>query len=169
MPLPVTAFVAAVCALLLLVTAIDTVRQRLRLKAAFGDHGDPKLISASRAHGNLAEYAPITIILLGLLETVRANHLALMIIGTGLVARVAAVSRCLAVPRLAQNFDTARELLGQLDPAGVASVELHTAAGIEATTADELGRFRFALPAGGLRLRVRRAGGPDLVTPWLSR
>lgn len=81
MTLPVTAFVAAVCALLLLVTAIDTVRQRLRLSAAFGDHGDAKLISASRAHGNLAEYAPITIILLGLLETVRANHMALMVIG----------------------------------------------------------------------------------------
>jgi len=81
MTLPVTAFVAAVCALLLLVTAIDTVRQRLRLSAAFGDHGDAKLISASRAHGNLAEYAPITIILLGLLETTRANHMALMVIG----------------------------------------------------------------------------------------
>jgi len=41
--------------------------------------------------------------------------LALMIIGTGLVALVAAVSRCLAIPRLAMNFDTARELLGQLE------------------------------------------------------
>ena len=30
MTLPVTAFVAAVCALVLLVTAIDPVRQRLR-------------------------------------------------------------------------------------------------------------------------------------------
>ena len=90
MTLPVTAFVAAVCALLLLITAIDTVRQRLRVKAAFGDHGDAKLISASRAHGNLAEYAPITIILLGLLETVRANHMALMILGAiFLVGRVA--------------------------------------------------------------------------------
>ncbi|MGQ2935802.1 MAG: MAPEG family protein [Sphingopyxis sp.] len=92
MTLPVTAFVAAICALLLLATAIDTVRQRLRLKAAFGDHGDAKLISASRSHGNLAEYAPITIILLGLLETARANHLALMVIGAiFLVGRVAHV------------------------------------------------------------------------------
>lgn len=41
--------------------------------------------------------------------------LALMIIGTGLVALVAAVSRCLSIPRLAMNFDTARELLGQLE------------------------------------------------------
>lgn len=92
MTLPVTAFVAAICTLLLLATAIDTVRQRLRLKAAFGDHGDAKLISASRSHGNLAEYAPITIILLGLLETARANHIALMVIGAiFLVGRVAHV------------------------------------------------------------------------------
>lgn len=92
MTLPVTAFVAAICALLLLVTAIDTVRQRLRLSAAFGDHGDAKLISASRAHGNLAEYAPITIILLGLLESARANHMALMVIGAiFLIGRVAHV------------------------------------------------------------------------------
>ena len=49
--------------------------------------------------------------------------LALMIIGTGLVALVAAVSRCLAVPRLAMNFDTARELLGQLEAEEPVAVE----------------------------------------------
>ncbi|WP_432770422.1 MAG: hypothetical protein HEQ22_06695 [Sphingopyxis sp.] len=93
MTLPVTAFVAAVCALLLLATAIDTVRQRLRVRAAFGDHGDAKLISASRSHGNLAEYAPITIILLGLLETARANHMGLMIVGAVfLIGRVAHIA-----------------------------------------------------------------------------
>jgi len=90
MTLPVTAFVAAICGLLLLFTAILTVRQRLRLSAAFGDHGDARLIAASRSHGNLAEYAPITIILLGLLESARANHLALMAIGAiFLIGRVA--------------------------------------------------------------------------------
>ena len=90
MTLPVTAFVGAVCALLLLFTAMLTVRQRLRLKAAFGDHGDAKLIAASRSHGNLAEHAPIVIILIGLLETVDANHMALMAIGaTFLIGRVA--------------------------------------------------------------------------------
>lgn len=81
MTLPVTAFVAAVCALLLLLTAVMTVRQRLRLGAAFGDHGDARLISASRAHGNLAEHAPIVVILLGLLESARANHMVLMAFG----------------------------------------------------------------------------------------
>ena len=93
MTLPVTAFVGAVCALLLLFTAMLTVRQRLRLKAAFGDHGDAKLIAASRSHGNLAEHAPIVVILLGLLETARANHVALMVIGAlFLIGRVAHIA-----------------------------------------------------------------------------
>jgi uncharacterized protein len=90
MTLPVTAFVAAICALMLLITAIDTVRQRLRLKSAFGDAGDPKLISASRSHGNLAEHAPIVILLLGVLELSNAYHITLMAVGAlFLLGRVA--------------------------------------------------------------------------------
>jgi uncharacterized membrane protein YecN with MAPEG domain len=81
MTLPVTAFVAAVCAIMLLITAIDTVRNRLRLRAAFGDNGDAKLISASRSHGNLAEHAPIVILLLAVLELSHAYHLGLVAIG----------------------------------------------------------------------------------------
>ncbi len=81
MSVPVTAFVAAICALLLLITAIDTVRQRVRAKAAFGDAGDAKLISASRSHGNLAEHAPIVILLLAFLELSHAWHMGLMAIG----------------------------------------------------------------------------------------
>jgi uncharacterized protein len=81
MPLPVTAFVAAICGLMLLITAIDTVHQRLRTSIAFGDGGDAKLISASRSHGNLAEHAPIVILLIAMLEMAKANHIALMAIG----------------------------------------------------------------------------------------
>ena len=76
MALPITAITAAICAIMLLITAIDTVRQRIRSEMAFGDGGDSKLISASRSHGNLAEHAPIVIILIGLLEP-HANHIAL--------------------------------------------------------------------------------------------
>lgn len=90
MTLPVTAFVAAICALLLLFTAIDTVRQRLRLRVAFGDDGEARLISAIRSHANLAEHAPIVILLLGLLETARVHHMGLMAIGAiFLIGRVA--------------------------------------------------------------------------------
>ncbi len=73
MPLPITSMTAALLALLLLALAIQTVRKRLALKAAFGDAQDPGLIAASRSHGNLAEHAPIVLIMLGLLENGGAN------------------------------------------------------------------------------------------------
>ena len=90
MTLPVTAFVAAICAIMLLITAIDTVRHRMRARVPFGDSADQKLISASRSHGNLAEHAPIVILLMALLEMSRANHMALMAIGALFVAGRAA-------------------------------------------------------------------------------
>lgn len=87
--LPVTAFVTAVCALMLLITAIDTVRQRMRLGAAFGDKGDAKLISASRSHANLAEHAPIVILMLGVLELAHVSPLGLKAVaGLFLAARI---------------------------------------------------------------------------------
>lgn len=74
MQLPITALTAAICAIMLLITAIDTVRQRIGGKVAFGDGGNAKLISASRSHGNLAEHAPLAIIMIGLLEQSGAHH-----------------------------------------------------------------------------------------------
>ncbi len=92
MELPITAIVTAACALLLLGTAIDTVRQRLRLKVAFGDAGDGRLISASRSHANLAEHAPVVILMLGLLEMSDASQTALIGFGAVfLIGRVAHV------------------------------------------------------------------------------
>ena len=86
MQLPVTAMVAAGSAILLLILAIDTIRNRLRTKVAFGDGGDARLTSASRAHGNLAEHAPIVLIMLGLLEYNNADHAVLWWIGVVFLA-----------------------------------------------------------------------------------
>lgn len=61
------------------------------------------------------------------------------------------------------------ELLGRLEPPEQVRVDLHTTAGVRSTTTDELGRFRLELPTGGLRIRVCRPSGPDLLTPWISR
>jgi hypothetical protein len=74
MTLPVTALTAVICAIMLLATAIATVRARFRTQASFGDAGDAGLISSSRAHGNLAEHAPLFVILVGLLEQSNASH-----------------------------------------------------------------------------------------------
>lgn len=87
MPLPITAITAAICGIMLLITAIDTVRHRIRSSTAFGDGGgDAKLVSASRSHGNLAEHAPIAIILIGLLEQAHAHHIALAVVAAAFLA-----------------------------------------------------------------------------------
>lgn len=85
MPLPITAATTAIIALLLLLLAILTVRHRLKLKAAFGDAEDAGLIAASRSHGNLAEHAPIVLIMLGILEYGGANKTALTVIAAAFV------------------------------------------------------------------------------------
>lgn len=74
MTLPITALTAAICAIMLIATAIATVRARFRAKAAFGYADDQGLISASRSHGNLAEHAPLFVIMVGLLEMANASH-----------------------------------------------------------------------------------------------
>jgi uncharacterized protein len=74
MPLPVTAFTAAICALLMVATAFDTVRQRMRAGVPFGFGGKLKLVRATRSHGNLAEHAPIVILMMGWLEYAGANQ-----------------------------------------------------------------------------------------------
>ncbi len=89
MALPVTAALAAALGALLLLLAYDTVRNRFRTQTSFGTGDDEKLTRASRAHGNLAEHAPIAIILVGLLEHSGANHMGLMIVaGVFLLARL---------------------------------------------------------------------------------
>lgn len=81
MTLPVTAFTTAICALLILITAIMTVRQRFKAKATFGvDDNNQPLVSATRSHGNLIEHAPVFLIMIALLELSDANHLGLMAI-----------------------------------------------------------------------------------------
>ena len=66
MTLPITALTAAICAIMLLITAIDTVRQRWKSRVAFGDGGHANVVSASRSHGNLAEHAPLAVIMIGI-------------------------------------------------------------------------------------------------------
>ncbi len=79
MTLPVTALTAAFLALLILITAIMTVRHRFKSNAAFGiDDANQPLVSAARSHGNLIEHAPMFVIMVALLELSNAHHHGLM-------------------------------------------------------------------------------------------
>ena len=90
MTLPVTAALAISMATLLLLLAIDTVRNRFRTRIPHGTGDDARLTMASRAHGNLAEHAPIVIILVALLELSNASHVGLMAVsGLFILGRLA--------------------------------------------------------------------------------
>lgn len=68
MHLIITPLTAASLAILLVLLALNTIRLRMKYRAAFGDGGQQDLVSSIRAHGNLSEYMPIGITLIGLLE-----------------------------------------------------------------------------------------------------
>ncbi len=73
MHLIITALTASALAVMLVVLAVNTIRLRMKYAAAFGDGDHHDLVSAIRAHANLAEYMPIGITLIGLLEASGAD------------------------------------------------------------------------------------------------
>jgi hypothetical protein len=64
MSVHITALYAGLTGLLFLGCVIQVVRQRVRAGVGIGDGGDERLLRAIRVHGNLAEYAPIVLLLL---------------------------------------------------------------------------------------------------------
>ena len=82
MTLPVTALTAAICALMLIVMMFMVISHRVRTETSFGAGDDERLDMVRGCHSNLAENAPIAILLLALLELANAHHWTL----TGLAA-----------------------------------------------------------------------------------
>ena len=66
--MPVTTMVAAIMGLLIVIVSYRVAIHRLRSRIEIGAGGDAQLERLIRVQGNLTEYAPITLILLGLLE-----------------------------------------------------------------------------------------------------
>jgi uncharacterized protein len=66
--LPVTTLTASVLGLFYVWLAIQVIRLRRNHKVSTGEGGHHDLTHAIRAHGNCAEYLPISLILLGLAE-----------------------------------------------------------------------------------------------------
>ncbi|HEX4871440.1 MAG TPA: MAPEG family protein [Nevskiaceae bacterium] len=60
---------AALLTLLFLALSVRALRLRGRFQVAVGDGGQPALLRAIRAHGNFAEYVPLALILIGLVES----------------------------------------------------------------------------------------------------
>lgn len=81
MILTVTALYTGLFLILLLALAASVVRRRLRGQVSLGDGGDAALRQAIRAHGNAAEYVPIVLISLGVLENMGTSAVLLHLYG----------------------------------------------------------------------------------------
>lgn len=64
----ITALYTALCLLLLLALAVNVVRNRLRHSVSLGDGANKDVSLAMRTHANAAEYMPIVLIAMALLE-----------------------------------------------------------------------------------------------------
>lgn len=87
--LPVTSLFAALLTLLYIVLAIRIIRLRWRERVGIGTGESLPLKAAVRVHGNFAEYVPLGLILLLLMEVNGASELLLFAMGGLLfIARV---------------------------------------------------------------------------------
>ena len=85
----ITGFYLAILALLYLVLGLQVSRLRRGNRVLFGDGDNRELRSAIRAHANFAEYVPIIVLMVALLEISGLPALRVhLLMGTLLVARL---------------------------------------------------------------------------------
>ena len=77
----VTPVYAGLIALVFVLLSVRVIGARRQVKVPLGDGGDRLLMRRLRAHGNFAEYVPLTIILMALGEMQGASVIALYAIG----------------------------------------------------------------------------------------
>lgn len=85
-PPVISAFYAALCALLYIWLTFRVVANRGRARVSLGDGGDEGLMKAVRGHANAAEQMPITLIMLALAEMLGAPAVAIHLLGLGFLA-----------------------------------------------------------------------------------
>jgi|SRR5215472_4654756 len=86
----ITAFYAGLLGLIAIGVAFRCGRLRGKLNVSIGDGGDRGLLLAMRRHANFAEWVPLALILIALLEMDGVSKYAIHSLGAGLViARIA--------------------------------------------------------------------------------
>ena len=85
----ITLTVAGLCGLVFTVLTLRVSEGRIRSRVSMGDGGDTDLLARVRAHANFAEFVPVCLILMGLIEANVGRNLWLGGLGVALVvARV---------------------------------------------------------------------------------
>ena len=93
---------AALLALLFFILSVRTLRMRKSLQIAVGDGGDKQMLRLIRVHANFAEYVPLCLILLYMVEAQGAP--ALLMHGLGLALLVGRISHAWGVSQVKENL-----------------------------------------------------------------
>ncbi len=100
--MPITALYASLLAPLFLYLAFRVIRVRRTIRVAIGDGGNAGLLRAMRVHANFAEYVPMTLVLIGLAESLQTKHWLLHAMGLALLA--GRIVHAAGVSRTHENF-----------------------------------------------------------------
>jgi len=100
--MPVTPLYAAVLALVFVALSVRTLRLRRTLRVAIGDGNEPRLARAARVHANFAEYVPLALLLVYLLEAGGAPRPAVHLLCTSLL--VGRLTHAWGVSQVREDF-----------------------------------------------------------------
>lgn len=100
--MPITAAYAGLLALLFVGLSVRTLRLRRRLRIAVGDGGNETMLRAMRVHANFAEYVPIALLLMALVEAGGAAPAFVHALGASVLA--GRVAHAAGVSRVGENF-----------------------------------------------------------------
>ncbi len=93
---------AALLALLFVGLSLRTLRMRRRLRIAIGDAGNESMLRAMRVHSNFAEYVPLSLLLIYLVEI--AGGSSVLVHGLGISVLLGRVSHAFGVSQTQENL-----------------------------------------------------------------
>jgi len=114
MPMQTTLMTAGLLGLIFLVLSVRVISVRGSTKVMFGDGGDQTLLSRMRAQANFAEYAPILLILLGLVEYINGTNM--LVAGAGWVIVLSRLCHAIGMARPAPNLFRMLGMVGTFIP-----------------------------------------------------
>jgi uncharacterized membrane protein YecN with MAPEG domain len=98
----IVALYASILALLFVALSVRTLRLRRRLRITIGDGDDQAMLRAMRVHANFAEYVPLGLLLIYLVEASAAAPAFVHLLGTSLLA--GRVSHAYGVSQLKEDY-----------------------------------------------------------------
>lgn len=98
----ITALYAGLLTFVFVFLAINVIRVRHQAQIAVGDGGNKILIRRMRVHANFAEYVPLVLVLMALIEVMKGSYILLHVMGLALL--IGRISHAYGMSSERENF-----------------------------------------------------------------